>query len=384
MQQKPAPISSVTRKCSDYFFAAAASDIHLHHPRTPTSLIIANLDRDILCNPIAKELDLIWIPGDLLDRLLTVPDHDNYLITAFVCRLLRFCKKHDICLRILEGTGSHDYGQSQIVMTLNEHTGIDADVRYYHRISYDYEERFGFSVLYVPDEVNSDATITWHQVQEVLRDHGVEKVDYAIMHGMFEFQLPQHVNDISAHLSERYESIVRKRIIIGHHHTHRIQGKVIVPGSFDRLAQNEEGPKGSIWLRDYGDRVKVEFLENVGAKTYLQLSLHGKSIEEAISTVDEFVKDHRPGSAFLIKAMADDPAAKAMDLFKSRYEQFVWTHAFEREDKTTARLEEIELTYNPRRIDSENVVELLMERFKQTTASPQIQDRAVRLLETVL
>ena len=375
---------STTLNSAKPFFAAAFSDIHLHHPRTPTSLIIRNLDRDIIMNPVARELDLIWIPGDLLDRLMTVPDHDNYLITAFLGRLLRFCKTHDICLRILEGTGSHDYGQSQIVVTLNEHMGINADVRYYHKISYDYEERFGFSVLYVPDEVNHDATVTWQQVQEVLRDHGVEKVDYAIMHGMFEFQLPNHVNDISAHLSERYESIVRKRIIIGHHHTHRIQGKVVVPGSFDRLAQNEEGPKGSIWLRDYGDRTKVEFLENVGAKTYLQISLHGKSIEESIEAVDKFVAGHLPGSAFLVKAMADDPAAKAMDLFKSRYDQYVWTHAFEREDKTSARIEEIELTYNPIRIDRDNISGLMSARFAKTSASTGVRDRAMQLLETVM
>lgn len=372
----------MTTKNSDYLYWMAASDIHLHHPRTPTRLIIENLDRDIIRNPEARLLDIIWIPGDLLDRLLTVPDIDNHLITMFLGRLLRFCKKHDIALRILEGTGSHDYSQSAIIVTINEAMGIDADLRYYNKLSYDTEERFGISVLYVPDELNADATVTWKQTQKLLSDFGATHVDYAIMHGMFEFQLPAHVNDLSAHLSSRFESIVRKHVVIGHHHTHRIEGKIIVPGSFDRLAHNEEMAKGSIWCKDYGNRTEVKFLENVGAKIYKSIHIGGLSIDEAIARVDAVVEGKPPGSAFLVKGSSEDPASKAGDLFKSRHDKYVWSFSFEREDKTSQRIEEMEVSYTPVRIDKDNLPSLTMERL--ATDDQAIRKLSASLLANVL
>lgn len=369
-------------KHSEYLYALAVSDIHLHHPRTPTSLIISNLRRDIIDNPEARELDILWIPGDLVDRLMTVPDESNHLVQRFLVLLLRFCKLYAIRLRVLEGTGSHDYGQSKMLVTLNESTGIDADLRYYPKLAYDTEEDLGISVLYIPDELNSDSSVTWHQVKKLLDEFGVEKVDYAIMHGLFEFQLPAHVVDVSAHLSERYESIVDRHIIIGHHHTHRIEGKVIVPGSFDRLAHGEEGPKGSVWIKDYGHRTQVRFLENHGAKRYTTINLHDLALEDAMARLDAVVAGALPGSAFFVKANAVDPAAKLMDVIKGRYEDFVWTSAFERDDQTSTRIDEIELNYTPIRLERDNLPGLVQERL--TTHDHSLRTLAMQLLEEAL
>jgi len=288
----------------------------------------------------------------------------------------------NVKLRVLEGTGSHDYGQSKVLVTINESSGIDADLRYYPKLAYDTEEDLGISVLYIPDELNSDATVTWHQVRKLLDEFGVSKVDYAIMHGLFEFQLPAHVVDMSAHLSERYESIVNKHVLIGHHHTHRIEGKIVVPGSFDRLAHGEEGPKGSIWIKDYGKRTQVRFLENAGAKRYTTIRLHDLALEDAMERIDQTVANAPVGSAFLVKANATDPAAHLMDVAKGRYEQYVWTSAFEREDQTATRIDEIELNYTPIRLERDNLPGLVQERL--TTKDPVLLTLAMQLLGEAL
>ena len=373
----------MTLKNSEYLFSLTISDVHLGHPRTPTKLIIDNLIEQIFHDPRAREVDVIWVSGDLFDKLITVPDPNNFLIIYFISRLLYFCEKYDVGLRVLEGTGSHDYGQSKIIGEILAGSNRKVDYKYFDKVTIDYDERLDRHVLYVPDEVNHDSSITWHEVQKLLAEHNLEKVDYAIMHGFFEFQLPEHVHNPGAHLSFRYESIVKRHVLIGHHHTHRIEGKIIVPGSFDRLAHNEEGTKGHIRIKDYGTRSEVSFIGNPTAKIYKTIRLFDSTLEEALKRIDTQVLDTPPGSAYAIKAASTDPIAKAMDLVRSRHPQFVWTSVFEREDTKSQRIEEIELSYNPIKITNENLVSLLAPRLNPK-CDPTTYDRAIRLLEAAL
>jgi len=359
------------------------SDIHLHHPRTPTTHIIDNLVTQVFHNKEAASADIMWVSGDLFDRLVTVPDEDNLVIIWFINRLLQFCSQHDIALRVLEGTGSHDYGQPKVIAEYLKGSKFNVDYRYFSALTIDYDERFDLNVLYIPDELNADASVTWTEVRALMESKGLSSVDYAIMHGMFEFQLPEHVNSTSAHLSTRYESIVKRHVLIGHHHTHRVEGKIIVPGSFDRLAHGEEQAKGYILIRDYGTHSKVKFVENTKAKIYRTINLHGRSLEESIELLDGITASLPRLSAVAIKANAIDGIATAMDVVKSRYPELIWTSSFEREDHKAQRLEEIETTYNPIRITKENISELLIPRVVGKVSSEKSR-LAVELLEALL
>ncbi len=368
-------------KNSKYLASVTISDVHLHHPRTPTQLVVDNLIRELFHSDEVKKADIFWISGDLFDRLLTTADQDLGPIVHFIGRLLFFCEKYNIALRVLEGTGSHDYRQSLLIQHFLENSGYKVDFKYFDRLTIDYEERFGIHVLYVPDELNTDASDTWHQVQALCNEHGVTQVDYAIMHGLFETQLPEHVHQPGAHLTTRYYELVRRYTLIGHHHVHRIFGNIIVPGSFDRLVHGEEGPKGHIQIKDYGDRAEIKFVENKGAKIYRTVNLTDTTLEEVILRLDAEVPKLPQGSAVLIKANKKDPIAHSMDLVRSRYLGYVITSQFEREDSVSVRLEEVVLEYNPITITDSNLVELVSERLKKRQLSNNVYGLAVELLE---
>jgi hypothetical protein len=139
------------------------ADIHLGHQRTPSESTLEALDRVI--NPkTLKDLDVLLIAGDFFDHLLQFPDDRVLKIEAWVCQLLLLCKKFDVVLRVLEGTGSHDCKQSRIFVNLNSSAAINADVKYVDKISVEVIERFGISVLYVPDNQGHNDTVWFDAV----------------------------------------------------------------------------------------------------------------------------------------------------------------------------------------------------------------------------
>ena len=75
-----------------------------------------------------------------------------------------------------------------------------------------------------------------------MKDLNIEQVDLAMMHGNFKYQLP--MPSIHMHTEEDYLSIVRYYICINHIHTASVYGRILAPGSFDRMAHGEEEDKG--------------------------------------------------------------------------------------------------------------------------------------------
>lgn len=369
-------------KNGDYLYQAVLSDVHLNHRRTPTEHIISNLMRDFQQTPDTAKLDIIWVSGDLLDSLAAAGSDDNFLIVHWVSSLLRYAKKHNIVIRVLEGTGSHDYTQSRYFSVINEGVELGVDVKYVDRVSVEFIEALGISVLYVPDNVHSDADVVWKMVQEALHEAGVEKVDYAIMHGLFEFQLPAHVHDPATHLSSRYQSIVRRLVYIGHHHTHRIEDRVVVPGSYDRLKQNEEEPKGHIRVKDWIalDRKEISFIENKGAKIYKRINLSGLEVEDALKRLS-MVETYPARSAFEVIAKSTDPISKSLETIRSRYPEYIWSMDIEKTEKLEKKIEEMAFNFQPIDITKENLVSLTRPRLDGDDA---IVELAIQLLEAEL
>jgi len=267
---------------------AFVSDIHLCHSRVSSRNILSSLKQAFPDNRETGNLDAIFIGGDLFDQVAHLSDADVQAIELWMADLLHICKRWSIVLRILEGTPSHDRGQSVLFETINDITGIGADCKYVDTLSIETIDSLGISVLYVPDEWRMDPEDTWQDVHEVLAQHNMTQVDYAVMHGMFEFQLPTNVI-LPCHDSARYESIVRRYISIGHHHTARFQGRIFAQGSLDRLAHGEEGAKGHVRVTDYGEPNhagdEIVFVENTLATrfvTYEGEALSPDKIEETL------------------------------------------------------------------------------------------------------
>lgn len=345
---------------------ATFSDVHLGHRRTPTESIIANLKRDVPDTAATSDLDVIFIPGDLFDRFLTLPGTDVYEIHAWIAQLLRICKRRDIVLRVLEGTPSHDWKQSRLVESINENTGINADARHVPELSIEHHDRYGMDIMYIPDEWSSDNDDTWRQVGQLLSEHRLEQVDFVLMHGQFPYQLPPHVN-VPTHDPDRYASICRHYVFCGHVHVPSRYKNIIVPGSFDRLTHGEEHPKGHwrVTVVPDGDDT-VTFHENVGATLYLSVDCCHLSVDEALDSVEKVVTDLPTASHIRIEADRNDPIAASMDVLKRKYPQFNWASKLQSKAKSGKEmLQDMRAKYQTKPITERTITDMVGGRLKQ-------------------
>jgi DNA repair exonuclease SbcCD nuclease subunit len=364
---------------------AEFSDVHLAHPKTPTVEILNNLRRAFPDTEETGKIDLLFIAGDLFDGLMTLEDPDVVEIKLWIHQLLRMCKRRDIVVRVLEGTPSHDWKQSKTLFNpINENALIGADIKYVETLSIEYIERFGINVLYVPDEWTPDPNDTWLQTLQLLKSHGLEQVDYAVMHGNFTYQLPA-VAKIPSHVPERYLSIVKKYIFIGHVHRSSRYERILASGSFDRLSHGEEDPKGHwrVTVRDNGND-DVVFVENKGAKTYRTIDCTGLTIEEALKRC-EIAHELKDGSHIRVAAAKTDPILTSLNVLRSDYPTMHWTSTVTETSTVLAnRLVDLRSTFTQLNITRDNIEELVMERLRKLTNDERIINRCLQRLPEIV
>ena len=109
---------------------AVFSDIHLGHMKNDTADIIKNLDNAMKDKAWLRELDVLFLSGDVFDRLLYLPEDSSNAIRLWISHMLRMCAEYDIILRVLEGTPSHDWGQPELFISTNVIGDIKANVKY--------------------------------------------------------------------------------------------------------------------------------------------------------------------------------------------------------------------------------------------------------------
>lgn len=298
------------------------SDIHLGHDKTRTEFIVDNLYKAFPDNETTGELDLIWIAGDLFDRLLSLPHISVSSINLWAHSFLYMCKKRDIVVRVLEGTPSHDWKQPKFLIDINENTGMGVDLKHITELSIEHIERFAIDVLYVPDEWRAKNIDTWVEVQDLLRVHGLEKVDFSIMHGCFTYQIPANIVDMfETHDAENYLGITRYMVFIGHIHQHSQYKRIMAAGSFDRLRHGEEEPKGHIRaIIEPDGNFEATFIENKGAKRYDTLDYTGVPLDDVYRQLDALVPEMPKGSHVRLQADTQDSVFSAGSDIKARYE----------------------------------------------------------------
>lgn len=364
---------------------AVVSDIHLGHKRNSTAEIVKNLRRAFPDNSETGQLDIIFLAGDVFDSLLSLPDEDIFEIDAWVCHFLRVAKKWDIKVRVLEGTPGHDWKQSERFVIINEVVGIEADLKYVKDLSIEYIEQYGATVLYVPDEWQPTTEKTLSQVKELLLAKGLTQVDYAIMHGQFEYQLPPHVPG-PKHSSKEYLALVRELIFIGHVHIHTRLERIVAQGSFDRLAHGEEGPKGHVraLVHAPGEHT-VTFVENASAKRFVTIDCSGLDTEATIALVDQYARDIPDDSYVRLRGELGQPIFDNMELLIRRYPLYTWSKQVLDPNQDPEEIKvESENLYVPITLTKENLGEILVERVVNSGATAQVVDAARIILEEVL
>lgn len=360
-------------------------DVHLGHPQTPTATIIRNLDKYCTNEVVLKPVDLLVITGDLFDRLLQNADENVVLIHRWITRLLYKCSYLNVAIRIVEGTPSHDRGQSVFFVEQARNANIEVDLHYATTLSIEYIERWDINILYVPDEWRPEPSETLAEVRQLLAEHQLEQVDFAIMHGAFEYQLPE-IARATTHDSKTYLELVKYLILIGHVHLMTQHERILAAGSTDRICHGEEGPKGyfDITVRPDGSFDPV-FVENAGAKRYVTVSCHDMDSKKAFALLQSTVTELPPASAIRIRCNINDPISGDLDHIKKTYPDYHWTLKIDNpEQQTKTSVVELFKTLDLSEfveITASNIRTLLEPELDKIITDPTVRTRTIEHLE---
>lgn len=249
------------------------SDIHLGHPKTPTIHIVKNLIR-FICTESNKDLDIIFIAGDLFDRLLDFNTESVHSCLHFFNTLIRYCHNNTIKLRVLEGTPSHDWQQSRTLVKINDMKTNKCDLKYFSTLDIEYIEDLNIYVLYIPDEWSNNHAALEKEISAKLTQLNISQVDIAILHGQFYYQTVGKYQPDFFFQEDYFLKLVKRYIHVGHYHVHSQCERIIAQGSFDRLAHGEEGNKGyvKVKLNDNGTQ-EFEFIVNTNSYIYKTIKI---------------------------------------------------------------------------------------------------------------
>ncbi|QVD49140.1 hypothetical protein LUCX_70 [Xanthomonas phage vB_XciM_LucasX] len=366
-------------------YLASVSDVHLGHNKTPTLHIAKNLMKAFPDVESTGELDMVIFGGDLFDQLLTMNQAEVTQALEAMALFMSMCHRRKIHVVFMEGTPSHDWGQNRLLEMFDRLQGNSPYFHYVKDLSIIYYADLDIHVLYVPDEWRPETDDTWKEVRELMREQNLEQVDFTIVHGCFDFQLPDHVK-APRHLAERYQQITRHLVFGAHVHTPSVHGNIRVNGSFDRLAHNEEEAKGHWRARYFPDRApEVQFIVNRDAMTYLTVECTGMELEEAFAVLDRVTSGCREGSHFRIKANKADPIIVGLDTVRKRYPQYHWTSkVVEQEEVQKTLLVDMRSQFVQVQITPENIEELLTQKMGGMTANPAILARAVQRMKELV
>lgn len=359
---------------------ATFSDVHLGHRQTPTRHIIANLLAAFPDNEETGELDIIFIAGDLFDTVLTLPSEPVLEILPWIGKFLDMCARRKIKVRVLEGTPSHDWRQPKIMEIIND--GLDpisgvkgeslgADLEYLDTLCIRYMEEEGIHVLYVPDEWD-EPDRTWVQVQQLLLEYGIDRVDISVMHGAFKYQLPAHVN-VPTHDPARYLGITKYNVYIGHIHQFSIYDRIIAQGSFDRLSHGDESPKGHVRTKIVNGVPSTVFIENKNAMLYKTVDCRGLTLSDALTFIEGEIKDLPKGSHVRVFASPTDVILASIGELGHKYPNYKWTSKDDKSGRVnTQKLLESRTTFKAVEINKGNIAGITEERLINRGIDPEV------------
>ena len=360
---------------------ASISDIHLGHKRVTAETIYNNVRTEFPDSPETGELDLLIVAGDVFDSLQYFNDVSIRYAQLTIEYLLRISLKWNIVLRVLEGTPSHDREQSRQFAFLAQLMGIEDLEIYKPELSIEFNKELDISILYIPDEWNSDNDITWKEVKELLKQNDIEKVDFVVMHGMFNYQLPVGI-EFPCHNEENYLSICNRYIFIGHVHNASRFDRILAQGSFDRLRFNEEEPKGHYRVTCHPniEDDRIEFVENKGATRMDTVSIVGKDTEEAYKAL-EHTLSLPEGSYIRIEIERRTEHLAIFDSLKARYPKFNWKTLEHKVKASKETNEQIEFRTQAVPINERSIVDLTRNKLDDNNIDVETQRRVLDLLE---
>ena len=363
------------------------SDIHLGHDKTKAKFITDNLRSVFISELQSREIDLVFIVGDFYDRLLSLPNADVYVIDSWIAWFLSICESHDITVVVLEGTPSHDWKQSKRFLYIKESLDLNCDVRYIDSISIEIIDKYGITILGIPDEITSSTDNTFEIAKQLIESRGLDKVDFTLIHGTMDFQLPEHIKT-PKHNTRDYLSITKHYVMVGHVHSFGVfDDRCISHGSFDRLAQNEEMPKGMVGLTISAMGNSYRFIENKSAKIYKKIYIDdGMDMDMVLTTISKVVDKLPPDSYVRIDANKGNPILSSIDHLCNCYPLLNWNKktldtAIDNTVKSVAMVED---EYVAISITQDNIVSLVKDKLDAINADAVLAQESIKLLESLM
>lgn len=371
---------------SEIFRILEMSDLHVNHPFVPHSTTI-ELISGVLLNPtVLDKVNRIYIGGDFYDHGMEYTDVDKIIdIEKFQERFLRECKKHDVQVRVLRGTKSHDREQAQYFVKINDQCNIGCDLKYFDKLTVEIDERYGDSTLYIPDQWNVDASKTLKEAVAEMAKLGLEMVDFGCMHGSMRYQMPEHMRmNQDLHDEKQYEKIIRYVNFIGHHHNSSKWGKTHCGGSPQRLRFGEEEDKGYLMadVRPNGATVTFKVLED--AMPLITKDCASKTAEEVKEILDGLIEKHPNQLGVRLTGLASDPAASMVRVYQEDYPHlfFKFETKGQKDKKQLPTIDVSASTEHIATLTSINISQLLSERIKNK--KPEYCEHVDRVMEEIL
>lgn len=371
---------------SDVFRILEISDLHVNHPFVPHETTI-ELISGVLLNPaVLDKIHRIYIGGDFYDHGMEYTDVEKIInIEKFQERFLKACAKHDVQVRVLRGTKSHDREQSQYFLKIKDQCNIDVDLKYFDKLCVDIDERYGDSTLYVPDQWNVDASKTLKEAIALMAKAGLKMVDFGCLHGSMRYQMPEHMRmNQDLHDEKQYEKIIRYVNFIGHHHNSSSWGKTHCGGSPQRLRFGEEEDKGYLMadIRKEGAIVTFKVLED--AMPLITKDCANKTAEEVKVVLDALIAKHPDKLGVRLTGLASDPAASMVRMYQEDYPHlfFKFETKGQKDKKQLPTIDVSASTEHIATLTSINIAQLLEERIK--VKKPEYCEHVGRVMEEVL
>lgn len=340
------------------------SDIHLVHNNTPTKHITDNIEKEVMTEE-NKDLDIIFIAGDLFEKEFSAGTDDINIFLLFMGRLLKYCKDNEIKLRVLEGTPRHDAKQPSMVPNINKLREIEADVEYFQFLDVEYIADLNLHVLYIPDEWCNDHDLLEEQISEKLHEKGITQVDVGVFHGVFNYQVVGTPYSSFKFEESYFSQVVRSYIFIGHWHFFTEfktpSGlQIISMGSFDRLRHGEEDDKG--FVTTIGD--EWTFHKNPNAFIYKTIRVTKK---DTLLDLDRRLESYPEGSFIRLAMAKDHPLNTDFSGIQLRYPEYVITKKMDGDtEKGLAHLLD-DTSFNLTTFDflNKNLKDLVIDRLKE-------------------
>lgn len=358
------------------------SDIHLGHSINKTEYIINNLKVFFLdYAKYLKDINAIFLAGDVFDKLLVSSSDEFLLINKWLTELLLYCKKNNLMLRVLEGTHSHDWNQAKVITNIIEKLNLNINYKYIDDIVIEKNTKYNINILYVPDDYNPDAKITFNVVKERLQENLLKQVDIAIMHGQFHYQLPG-ITLLSSHTEDDYLNIVKYYINIGHIHTCSFNSRILAQGSFDRLAHNEEENKGGIIVSiDTQKENSFKFLVNKHAMIFKTIDVNNLTLEELLKILDKEVTKIPFNSS--IRLLGNNEHIN-LDQLRKRYSNITIKLERKKDKENKIKLIEDEIKTEGFSITKENIKTLLFNELQKHNLTTKEINIAEEELDNIL